>query len=115
MGEERMKITLSDPRATARVPAAPLHCPRPYNEREGFANDILLLILFHLHQRDRPGLDGSVLLPDRCTALHSIQIQHYFTSSFDFLSNSTSELLPTLSSGNAASSGGNCAGLGRAI
>src|SRR5260370_1420564 len=61
---------------------------------------LLLLLLFHLHQRDRPGLDGSVLLPDRRTALHSIQIQHYFTSSFDFLSSSTSELLPTLSSGN---------------
>jgi len=26
--------------------------------------------------------------------LHSIQIQHYFTSSFDFLSNSTSEYFP---------------------
>ncbi len=63
---------------------------------------LLLLILFHLHQRYQPGLDGSVLLPDRRTALHSIQIQHYFTSSFDFLSNSTSELLPTLSSGYAA-------------
>ena len=50
MGEERVKITLSSPglnvvvgeqanarrgviqRASARVPAAPLHCPRPYYE-----------------------------------------------------------------------------------
>ena len=63
---------------------------------------LLLLLLFPLHQRCRPGLDGAVLLPDRRTALHSIQIQHYFTSSFDFVSNSTSELLPTLSSGDAA-------------
>ncbi len=27
-------------RATARVPASPLHHPRPYNDTEGFANGI---------------------------------------------------------------------------